>query len=493
MFEQEMTGVKFDIPAARELQTVLAQRRTEILNELRATFEGKRIEMKTPEYFLIKTKTGDVWKASTKTKLQNKLREWKKQTDYSGTFKSLFDRIEEGPVRIKEVPFNPASRQHIAQGLTDLYGWVPREFTDTGQPKVDETVLESLEYPVAKLFTEYLLVNKRLGQLAEGMQAWLKKVADDGRIHGRVIHNGAVTGRATHSSPNLGQVPASYSPYGAECRSLFVAKPGYKLVGSDADGLELRCLANFLKPYDDGLYEQAVCEGSKEEGTDIHTLNQISAGLKTRDEAKKFIYTWLYGGGNYKIGLTVGFDETEKRELLAEDKLKKSAEWYFKQQNKYAKQYKKQPKAYTEDDHAAYIKGALLKEQFLEANQAVADLGAQVKEEAEANGYLIGLDGRQLHIRHSHAALNTLLQSAGALTCKVWLVLVNKRIREEGLDAKQVLWTHDEGQWETLESHAKRVAEICVEEMPKVIEHFPTFTCPLIANALIGDNWKETH
>ena len=145
-------------------------------------------------------------------------------------------------------------------------------------------MLSSLPYPEAKLLSEYLLLDKRLGQLSDGQQAWLKAV--DGitdRIHGRVNTNGTVTGRCTHHSPNMAQVPAVGAPYGKECRSLFGPPEGYYQIGCDASGLELRCLAHYLARYDGGAYAQVVLHG------DIHTTNQKAAGLPDRNSAKRFI------------------------------------------------------------------------------------------------------------------------------------------------------------------------------------------------------------
>ena len=192
-------------------------------------------------------------------------------------------------------PFNPGSRDQIADRLTRKYGWQPKEdqLTPTGKPKIDETVLTPLKYPEVEPLLKMFLLQKRLGQLADGQQAWLNKVTPEGLIHGEVNSNGAVTGRMTHSNPNLAQVPAGGAPYGHECRDLFTVRPKYKLVGCDADGLELRCLSHYLAPWDRGAYAKAVDEGKKENGTDIHTLNQKAAGLPTRDDAKTFIYAWL--------------------------------------------------------------------------------------------------------------------------------------------------------------------------------------------------------
>jgi DNA polymerase-1 len=184
--------------------------------------------------------------------------------------------------KIKWIQFNPASRDHIVSRLMKLYGWKPTAFTPKGKPELNEQTIKALDAPCKGAIEEFLLLDKRLGQLAEGQQAWLK-CERRGRIHGGVIPNGAVTGRASHVSPNLAQVPAVYSPFGADCRALFRASPGTVLVGTDLSGLELRCLAHYMSKWDGGAYGELLLSG------DIHTYNQQLAELPTRDNAKTFI------------------------------------------------------------------------------------------------------------------------------------------------------------------------------------------------------------
>jgi len=195
--------------------------------------------------------------------------------------------------RIDYPPFNLGSRQQIGRYL-QWFGWKPKTFTEKGQPIVDESVLETVtDIPEAKLIAEYLMIQKRVAQV----QSWLDAVQDDGRVHGYVNTNGAVTGRMTHSSPNMAQVPAVYSPYGHECRSCWSAPEGYSIVGCDASGLELRMLAHYMKDKD---YTNEIING------DIHTANQRLAGLESRNQAKTFIYALLYGAGDEKLGSVAG-------------------------------------------------------------------------------------------------------------------------------------------------------------------------------------------
>ena len=183
--------------------------------------------------------------------------------------------------------FNPGSRPQIVSRLKNKYGWVPEELTDKGNPILDDEVLSALDYPEAKVLGEYLTIKKRLGQIADGEKAWLKYVNNqDSCMHGEVVTNGCITGRCAHRNPNMGQVPASYSPYGKECRSLFHAPDGWDLLGVDAKALELRCLGGYLALWDDGEYANLVTD----ESVDIHVYNQERFGVATRDIAKRLIY-----------------------------------------------------------------------------------------------------------------------------------------------------------------------------------------------------------
>ncbi len=343
------------------------------------------------------------------------------------------------------IVFNPASRDHIANRLSELYGWVPEEFTESGKPKIDETVLEGLKYPIIPLLLEFFIVNKRLGQLSEGDKAWFKVVKKDGRIHGSVNQNGAVTGRMTHNDPNMAQVPKVGVPYGAECRALFIVPKGKKLVGADASGLELRCLAHFMARWDNGEYAKVILEG------DIHSVNQKAAGLPTRDNAKTFIYGFLYGAGDEKVGKIVGRGRKA---------------------------------------------GGELRKRFLAGLPALKSLVDGVKKKARAEGFLLGLDGRKLHVRSDHAALNTLLQSAGALIMKQAIVNLDRELQrlgyKPGVDYEFVGMIHDEVQIECNEDIADTVGKTCVWAMNQAGRDF-NFRCPIDGEYKVGNNWAETH
>jgi len=335
--------------------------------------------------------------------------------------------------------FNPNSRQQIAERLMEK-GWVPDDYTDKGNVKLNETVLDSMDIPEAKLLSRSMMLTKRLGQISDGNQGWLKQLQGD-RIYGRINTGGAISGRCTHSNPNLAQVPSNNSPFGPECRDLFDVSHGNKLVGCDAAGLELRCLAHYLARFDNGAYADIVLNG------DIHTANMKAAGLTERNQAKTFIYGWLYGAGAEKLGTIVGGGAKE---------------------------------------------GSKLQAKFMKNFPAVKKLKEAVMSRVEQFGYLKGLDGRRLRTRSPHSALNLLLQSAGALVMKQWAVLVMDEIAKSGLDATPVLNIHDEGQFEVREDQAEEFAKICEECMPLAGEAF-NFRIKIEGEAKIGNTWEETH
>ncbi len=346
--------------------------------------------------------------------------------------------------KIKLVKFNPGSRQHIADRLVKLYGWEPENFTEKGSPKVDEEALLSIDNPIGKILADRFILNKRLSQLKTGSRGWLK-LHREGRLYGRINTLGAVTGRCTHSEPNMAQVPSCGALYGKRCRELFIVRPGYKLVGADASALELRCLAHYMAEFDGGAYAEVLLEG------DIHTENQEAAGLPTRDNAKTFIYGFLYGAGDAKIGQIVNGTSSD---------------------------------------------GKMLKENFLNRLPALRKVRDTLMIKAERQGYIEGIDGRKLYVRHSHAVLNTLLQSAGALLVKQATINLFKKLTMDGLqwgkDWAMVAHVHDEFQLEVREDLAQHVAGVAVWSFQQAGRDFD-WRCPLDGEAKIGNNWAETH
>lgn len=338
----------------------------------------------------------------------------------------------------KLVEFNPGSRKQIGEKLIEL-GWKPELFTETGQPIVDEGVLSKLSFPEAKMIAEYLMLQKRVAQI----ESWMEALGDDNRVHGRVITNGAVTGRMTHHSPNMAQIPNSGSIYGHECRQCWTVEDGSVLVGCDASGLELRMLAHYMKDDD---YVTAVVSGSSKDGTDIHTKNQKAAGLQTRDQAKTFIYAFLYGAGPSKIGSIVGGGAKEGQKLI---------------------------------------------DAFLKATPSLKSLRDRVSKYA-GKGYVPGLDGRKVWVRSEHAALNSLLQGAGAIVMKKALVLFNDKIKANKWSVKFVANVHDEFQFECHPDIAELAGKAAKQSIIDAGTYFK-LRCPLDGEYKVGRSWRDTH
>ena len=338
--------------------------------------------------------------------------------------------------KVKYVPFNIASRKQIAERLIEK-GWKPDKHTDKGNIIVSEEVLSKIkDIPEAEMFSRYFLLQKRTGLL----KSWIQECQEDERVRGKVLTLRTVTGRMAHHGPNMAQVPAIYSPYGKECRSLWTVSntDTHSLVGTDASGLEIRCLAHYM---DNAKFTDIVLSG------DVHTANQQAAGLKTRDQAKTFIYAFLYGAGAAKIGKIVGGDADVGQRLISK---------------------------------------------FLSNMSALKVLRENIQERIKDHNTIRGLDGRMLYIRSPHAALNTLIQGAGAIICKQWLIQMDKRINQLGIDAKLVASVHDEYQFEVLKSDVKRFTKITKESMWDTQRIF-NFKCDLDCDYKIGKTWAETH
>jgi DNA polymerase I-like protein with 3'-5' exonuclease and polymerase domains len=343
--------------------------------------------------------------------------------------------------------FNSGSRQQIAERLAGL-GVVFTKKTDKGNVIVDEAVLEKIDLPEAKLVAEYLMIQKRVAQIS----SWLELVGDDGRVHGRVTTNGAVTGRATHSSPNMAQIPAVGNPYGAECREVWTVPKGYKQVGVDLSGIELRCLGHYLN---DKEWMDELLKG------DIHWFNAQSFGLvdkgtvkddnnpehkKARNVTKTLTYGVLYGAGAAKAGSIVGGNSSRGKKLI---------------------------------------------DSFINNTPGLSALKKKISR-LMAKGHLPALDGRRVWVRSEHAALNTLLQSAGAIIAKQWLIEATKLLQEKGIDAKLLAFVHDETQWEVREDQAEEAARLIEQAATKAGEALG-FRCPVDAEGKIGNNWRECH
>jgi DNA polymerase-1 len=335
--------------------------------------------------------------------------------------------------KTKYIPFNPASRQHIAERLIKL-GWKPSVFTETGLPKVDENTLDGVQIKEAKVLARYFMLLKRTGML----NSWIKACRYDNRVRATYHTLGAVTNRMSCSGPNLQQIPSTRKPYGVECRSLWKAKSENVLVDADAKGLELRVLANYMG---DPEFTRELLTG------DVHTANQRMAGLETRDQAKTFIYALLYGAGDAKIGKIVGGSERD---------------------------------------------GSALRDRFLSNMPAYDRFQSAVVRKARKFGVLTAIDGRILRVRSPHAAVNTLIQGSSAVLMKKWFLYTDFLLETHGVDAGIVAMVHDELVLETNKNMVDLTSDCVKVALEKVVEKY-NLTCPLDCDIKVGNNWSEIH
>ena len=421
MYKQRDKGFLLNIKYATLLMATLQDNLDRTVNEVHKEF-------KPEEHTLILYPTKTAAGKLSRMAVDNIGTKYRLNSDEYDTLNE-----EDQVKRIHRTEFNLGSRKQIGEYL-QKFGWVPSKFTPTGQPIVDEGTLKRIKnIPQAQLIADYLMYQKRLAQI----KSWLEKVEDDDRVHGFVNTNGTITGRMTHREPNLAQVPSSSSPYGKECRKCWIVPTGFKLVGIDAASLELRMLAHYMN---DKEFTNEVLTG------DIHTANQKLAGLKSRTQAKTFIYAFIYGAGDAKLGTVVGGGRRD---------------------------------------------GQQLKQRFLANLPSLANLKNRVTRAAE-KGHIKGLDGRKIFIRSAHSALNALLQGAGAIVMKKALQLLNEYILEKNLDAHFVANIHDEWQIEVAEKDAKEVGELGVLAIKNAGLAFD-MKCPLDGEYNVGDNWYETH
>ena len=410
--KQEQYGILFDETTAQSLLSILTKRRLQLEEELAVVFPS-----------------------------------WEKVTGYKRYKRDNKKRGIKAGVPVKQVKreiFNPNSRQHIADRLITVLGWKPKSFTATGQPEVNEKILKELPYPEAKKISEYLMIQKRLGQLSDGDQAYLK-LNNRGKIYGKVNTLGTYTGRCSHNSPNLAQCVSSDSPYGSEFRSLFIAPADMDFIGLDFSGLELRVLSSYMASYDNGDFSKRLLEN------DIHTENKKAVGLSTRAEAKRFIYAYIYGCGNAKLGEILGISVEEAKRVRSK---------------------------------------------FEKALPALKTLTDAVKHKYRRFGYINGIDGRRLIPKAEYSSLNTLIQSCGSILVKAGTIFLNQELHKAGFkwgeDYAMVLHVHDEMQFYVKKNKTEQFKTIA-KTIFKQTQNYFNFKTPLDGEIKVGRTWSDTH
>jgi DNA polymerase I-like protein with 3'-5' exonuclease and polymerase domains len=351
--------------------------------------------------------------------------------------------------------FNPTSRQNIAWALQTFRGARFTRVTETGKPKVDEATLSEVKdvalsagnqqlHDECEMFIRLLTLQKWLGQLSEGTNSWFNSIEGDGCIHHSCTLS-TQTGRNAHRGPNLGQVVSA--PW---ARELFVPHPGHVMVGADLEGLELRLLGHYLAAFDEGAFAEVVVNG------DIHQQNADRVGC-TRTQVKTLTYAFIYGAGDVKLGhsLSPELSDAQKKTL-----------------------------------------GGELRRKFLDAIPGLEPLVDAVKLKVRSTGRLRGLDGRPIFCRAEHSSPNFLLQSAGAIISKRWVVIGQQMIDDAGLtydrDYTRCAYVHDEVQMSVVPAEVDRMKMLLEAAAPEAGKYY-NLRVPIGACADHGDNWAATH
>lgn len=329
----------------------------------------------------------------------------------------------------------------------DHYGW-----------KVNEANLQTLPEGApegASALAEWLTLNGRKTALEERLRC----LSDDGRIHTKFWHIGAWTQRMSHSNPNLANISSPFhgepkgpvqqvkADYDAQMREMFYVDEGY-LVGVDAESIQLRILAHYLK---NDEYVHAIVSGRKEDETDIHNLNRRALGLNhlTRDHAKTFIYAWLLGAAAAKVSRILGCNLAAAKAAVSN---------------------------------------------FIERTHGLGELrSGQIKQDAR-RGWFEGLDGRKVLNDSEYLMLAGYLQNGEAVVMKHSNILWRQWADEEHIVYKQVNFVHDEWQTQVYGSldMAERLKELQCKSFEVIGERLELY-CPLAGAGSIGKNWLETH
>jgi DNA polymerase I-like protein with 3'-5' exonuclease and polymerase domains len=381
--------------------------------------------------------------------------------------------------KTKVYPFKPSSAKQVVWNLNKKYGWVPKQFTDKGNPKFDEEVISSLPFEETKNLVRYSQVCSRISELI-GDSGYLTLLGDDSRIHGNIRHCGAVTHRCTHQRPNAGNVTGVTNRtgvpqlYGHEMRSLWtVPSDDYVIVGADASGLELRMLGNRMAPFDDGAYAKEVVEG------DAHAKNAEAAMLykwypkdfyesdedykkRLRSASKPIIYAMNYGAANERLGECL----VPKGETWTSSKLKST--------------------------------GAAVRKNLMEGIPALKKLIDSLKSNWKPGIVLTGLDGRVAENRAAYQSLNTLLQMDGAIVMK-WATTIihddaNLMWGEPAVDG---IWcmvghVHDEYQFQVRKEIADEFGKRAIRAIREAGQRL-SVCCRLDGEYKIGRTWADTH
>jgi len=510
--EQVHYGFYYDIDAGRQLMQKLMHEQLSISMRLSRTFKPlilrkgpdvtpakpRRTKQYIPDenyYYL----TAVQYHPFQYTVLKNKKIRFKKYAWFTTPHRIVYTHYSGGdytPVELTK--FDPGSRHKIRHWLKQMYDFEFSTYTDKGNAKVNGDELEFLG-DSAKDLMRYLKVTKDISEV-RGILDIVKEHSHS--VHGRVDTLGAATHRCTHSSPNVAQT--SQDP---AFRALYTAPPGMVLVGADLANIEVRVLAHYLYPYDEGVYAEAVLSkdmhwyhagiaGFIEPNIDYDEHNPIHK--KARNQSKVFFFGYLYGQGDTIRGHILWSDDclpdyTEEEYDLANERIQKrlvtinDMTLFPLRKDEYV--------VYDESLILKTIYGKRIADTFLERMTGIKELIADCSKQSKDTGYVQAIDGRLLYSRSPHSALNLLLQGSAGVIAKQWMVNYHHLAQQSltlGTDYWQSAYIHDEYQCTVLPQHTSTLMQ-CLEDGASMVTQQFSMNLPIRADAVSGPDWSTTH
>lgn len=351
--------------------------------------------------------------------------------------------------------FSLDSPKQVGQLLFDELKLPVQVKTSTGQPSVNEEVLEALAdlHELPKIILEYRGLAKLRSTYTDKLPEMVNR--NTGRVHTSYHQAGAATGRLASSDPNLQNIPIRTDD-GRRIRRAFIAPPGRTIVACDYSQIELRIMAHLSE--DPNLLKAFTS------GDDIHRATAAEVFGRTVDEvsnnerraAKAINFGLMYGMSAFGLARQLGIGRGEAQDYIA---------LYF---SRYP---------------------------------GVRDFMERTRMEARERGYVETVFGRRLHLENitarnqglragaERAAINAPMQGTAADIVKRAMISIDAWLA--GLDgrAAMLMQVHDELVFEVEDSFADELVAGAKSRMAAAAE----LRVPLVVDAGRGANWDEAH
>lgn len=459
--EMHYNGFGFDIGKCEELYARVQKELEELDGAIQQAFPPRKVVSRT--IFPKPTKSGSISKVDFR---------WVKD---GRTPEELGAKVGVPFPIYETVVFNPSSVKQIIEKMWEL-GWNPTEKTKghinaerdlrfargsertilldrletykrTGWTISDENLstLPSDAPAASHLIVRHILLTRRLTTLDEWKLAYNERTLS---IHGEIRPIGTWTHRAAHKNPNTGNIARTSSEFGYEMRALWKARKGWRQIGCDAEGIQLRILAHYME---DDEFTRALVSGNSDDGTDVHTLNwkRLGSACKDRTTAKTFIYSYLLGASAGKTAQVFGCSLNDAKQA---------------------------------------------REQFVNSFPGLKYIREEMIPEDAQRGFFWGLDGRPVMCDSTHLMLAGYLQNGETIVMKHANWLWREQLRKEKIPFRQMAYVHDEWQTETIDDDdvVKFVKEVQANSIVKAGIDLGV-KCPLAGKAVDGYNWAECH